>query len=181
MVYFLLFFPVFAKLQPRQLTSQIPLVTHPPRPRRGFASLHRFLSDLFTPSPSSISFTSYSLRTLLHLPKDQPLCFQAIPHSLRKTTGGGGRAQFQLHHSSSLLNTQSSPFSSFTFIHFRTLPSSVSCNPRVCHSYENCRVCTNNSHSGTHYGRGMLLTRVQQSYLRARFRQADLRLVDLRR
>src|SRR5260370_18183991 len=29
------------------------------------------------------------------------------------------------------------------------LPSSVSCKPFVCHSYENCRVCTNNSHSGT--------------------------------
>jgi len=30
-----------------------------------------------------------------------------------------------------------------------TLPSSVSRNSFVCHSYENCRVCTNNSHSGT--------------------------------
>src|SRR5438552_4510317 len=30
-----------------------------------------------------------------------------------------------------------------------TLSSSVSCNPCVCHSYENCRVCTNNSHSET--------------------------------
>src|SRR5260370_35461384 len=29
------------------------------------------------------------------------------------------------------------------------LPSSVSCKPFVCHSYENCRVCTNNSHSVT--------------------------------
>src|SRR5882672_7406843 len=30
-----------------------------------------------------------------------------------------------------------------------TLPSSVSRKPFACHSYENCRVCTNNSHSGT--------------------------------
>src|SRR6266478_6758557 len=30
-----------------------------------------------------------------------------------------------------------------------TLPSSVCCNPCVCHSCENCRVCTNNSHSRT--------------------------------
>ena len=29
------------------------------------------------------------------------------------------------------------------------LPSSVSRNLFVCHSCENCRVCTNNSHSGT--------------------------------
>src|SRR5216684_3267429 len=27
---------------------------------------------------------------------------------------------------------------------------SVSCKSCVCHSYENSRVCTNNSHSGTH-------------------------------
>jgi hypothetical protein len=32
---------------------------------------------------------------------------------------------------------------------FRTLPSSVSCKPCICHSYENCRVCTNNSHFGS--------------------------------
>src|SRR5438876_2927237 len=30
-----------------------------------------------------------------------------------------------------------------------TLSSSVSCKPGVCHSYENCRVCTNNSYSET--------------------------------
>src|SRR3989441_13253510 len=32
-----------------------------------------------------------------------------------------------------------------------TLPSSVCCNSCVCHSCENCRVCTNNSHSGTRH------------------------------
>src|SRR5713226_5199524 len=31
----------------------------------------------------------------------------------------------------------------------RTLSFSVSCKSCVCHSYENCRVCTNNSHSAT--------------------------------
>ena len=31
-----------------------------------------------------------------------------------------------------------------------TLPSSVSRKPFICHSYENYRVCANNSHSGTH-------------------------------
>ena len=35
------------------------------------------------------------------------------------------------------------------FYSLHTLPSSVSRNSFVCHSYENCRVCTNNSHSGT--------------------------------
>src|SRR3989442_4883480 len=32
-----------------------------------------------------------------------------------------------------------SSFPPFLFKHFRTLPFSVSCNPFVCHSYENCR------------------------------------------
>src|SRR5438876_3111189 len=45
---------------------------------------------------------------------------------------------------------QESPrFSTFVFNRFRILPSSVSCKSFACHSYENCRVCTNNSHSGT--------------------------------
>src|SRR6266404_4289695 len=49
-----------------------------------------------------------------------------------------------------LLSAQHSPrFSPFVFNRFQTLSFSVSCNPFICHSYENCRVCTNNSHSGT--------------------------------
>ncbi len=45
---------------------------------------------------------------------------------------------------------QESPrFSTFVFNRFRTLPSSVGCKSFACHSYENCRVCTNNSHSET--------------------------------
>src|SRR6266403_2710801 len=55
-----------------------------------------------------------------------------------------------------LLSAQNSPrFSPFVFNCFHTLSFSVSRNSFVClpavagHSYENCRVCTNNSHSGT--------------------------------
>src|SRR6266446_5164863 len=40
-------------------------------------------------------------------------------------------------------------FSPFPFIRLRTLSFSVSRKFCVCHSYENSRVCTNNSHSGT--------------------------------
>src|SRR6266704_745578 len=40
-------------------------------------------------------------------------------------------------------------FKFFSFMHLRTLPSSVSCKSFVCHCYENCRVCTNNSQSRT--------------------------------
>ncbi len=38
------------------------------------------------------SFLFTFLRTLLHARKTQLFCFQAIPHSLRKTTGGWGGA-----------------------------------------------------------------------------------------
>src|SRR5712692_11100226 len=37
----------------------------------------------------------------------------------------------------------------FVFKTLHTLSFSVSGKSCVCHSYENCRVCTNNSHSGT--------------------------------
>src|SRR5438093_437777 len=51
---------------------------------------------------------------------------------------------------SSLLFVQNSPqFLPFVFCCFHTLSLSVSRNFFACHSYENCRVCTNNSHSGT--------------------------------
>src|SRR6266567_9484431 len=40
---------------------------------------------------SPIPYTFKLLRTLLHSPKTQPFCFQALPHSLPKTTQGGGR------------------------------------------------------------------------------------------
>src|SRR6266699_1116775 len=39
----------------------------------------------------------------------------------------------------------------YVFNSLRTLSFSVSRKPCVCHSYENCRVCTNNSQSGTRY------------------------------
>ena len=49
-----------------------------------------------------------------------------------------------------LVFAQESPrFSTFVFNRFRTLPSSVGCKSFACHSYENCRVCTNSSQFGT--------------------------------
>src|SRR2546425_4352488 len=39
----------------------------------------------------------------------------------------------------------------YVFNSLRTLSFSVFCNLFVCHSYETCRVCTNNSHSGTEH------------------------------
>src|SRR5260370_1443600 len=40
---------------------------------------------------------------------------------------------------------------SFQISALRTLSFSVSRKSCICHSYENCRVCTNNSHSGTRH------------------------------
>src|SRR6266481_9197621 len=50
----------------------------------------RWRSPLLYFLTSSISFTSLSLRTLLHPTKSQLICFQSLPYSLAKTTGGGG-------------------------------------------------------------------------------------------
>ncbi len=46
----------------------------------------------------------------------------------------------------------------FVFKRLHTLSFSVSYKSCVCHSYENCRVCTNNSHSGTlnYFDRGTI-------------------------
>ena len=50
---------------------------------------------------------------------------------------------------SSLITCPSPLFSPFLFMRLYTLSFSVACKSFPCHSYENCRVCTNNSRSGT--------------------------------
>src|SRR5713226_7289064 len=56
--------------------------------------LTSFSSNIPTCKPPNvlrpISFTSLSLRTLLRTTKSHLLCFQMLPYSLAKTTGGGG-------------------------------------------------------------------------------------------
>ncbi len=52
-------------------------------------------------------------------------------------------------------NAERPLFSSFPFISLHTLPSSVSCKFFPCHSYENCRVCTNSSHFETRSAAGL--------------------------
>ena len=49
-------------------------------------------------------------------------------------------------------NAERPLFSSSPFNGLRTLPSSVSRNSFAWHSYENCRVCTNNSQNGSRDG-----------------------------
>src|SRR2546425_8572333 len=54
-------------------------------------------------------------------------------------------------HSSRQSAYESPQFPVFVFKSLRTLSFSVSPKSCACHSYENCRVCTNNSQSGTPY------------------------------
>ncbi len=66
--------------------------------------------------------------------------------TLTKNRGVGGVMVNQLPLSSNI-STRLQP--SFVLNRFHTLSFSVSCNSCICHSYENCRVRTNNSQSET--------------------------------
>src|SRR6267142_1717191 len=68
---------------------------------------------------------------------------------MNSTLQPASRPKSPLFVSSLLYAQNSSRFLLFVFNRLRTLSFSVSRNSFVCHSYENCRVCTNNSHSGT--------------------------------
>src|SRR5882724_13706292 len=63
-----------------------------------------------------------------------------------KKQGGRGVMVNQLPLSSNVPTRLQPPF---VLNRFHTLSFSISCNSCVCHSYENCQVCTNNSQSGT--------------------------------
>src|SRR5690242_18508155 len=58
-------------------------------------------------------------------------------------TGGGSPRQLASHSVPQCL--RGNPIFHLPYV----LPSSVSRKSFACHSYENCRVCTNNSHLGT--------------------------------
>src|SRR6266850_814942 len=62
----------------------------------------------------------------------------------------GGRGVLWLTNSLQALRGKKCICKSLVFYALRTLPRSVSCKSCICHSYENCRVYTNNSQSETH-------------------------------
>ncbi|SRR5216684_2038590 len=64
-------------------------------------------------------------------------------------------------HSSPKISAKPRPKRSFQISALLTLSFSVSSKSFVCHSYENCRVCTNNSQSGTRYSLISTLRRTQ--------------------
>ncbi len=107
------------------------------------------LLPVFKPSTLQ-TFPSVLLASLHHylltsLPQDQlilPPRRRRGQCPLLQKTRVGGRAGAIFHVSALFDPTSHLPY---------TLPSSVSRNPFVCQSCENCRVYTNNSHSETHH------------------------------
>ncbi len=101
-------------------------------------------------SPTARSLKSFSCNTYGFPRKccKQKTCGRAKPfrYNTYKKQGGGGIMVNQLPLSSKV-STRLQP--SFVLNRFHTLSFSVSCNSFACHSYENCRVCTNNFHSGS--------------------------------
>ncbi len=82
------------------------------------------------PQLVSISFTFHLLRTLCHLQKSLPPCFQAIPNSCCKNTGGGlpgSASNLQLQTSSFTLPEQDlQPQTSVTKDEYRSFASDPS-------------------------------------------------------
>jgi len=101
--------------------------------------------SLADPLGSPISFLFTFLQTPLWSPKPQPFSFQSILNSLHKTPGVG--VPFRLSSPLSWAQNNGSRTTiflqcRFSFFHFRfsrfpySLPSTVSRNSCVCHSYE---------------------------------------------
>jgi len=72
-----------------------------------------------------------------------------VRHAVLPTPSISLRLNQALSYTQIMRETPQIPF--YVFNSLRTLSFSVFCNLFVCHSYENCRVCTNNSHSGTEH------------------------------
>jgi hypothetical protein len=76
--------------------DSLPHSNAPSLPRYIFTVVTSFPVQTRGQFPSKRGASTFKCRffiffhTLLHSPKTQPFCFQAIPHSLAKTPGGGG-------------------------------------------------------------------------------------------
>ena len=109
------------------------IVSHPPRP----ASLSRHCDE----NPVTVTpLVSHPYKC----PLPQTLSFDIL------TNARGVYPHASHSGNCSHFATPGRPlFQRFLFKSLRALPSYVTCNPFACHSYENCRAYTNNSHSGT--------------------------------
>jgi len=72
--------------------------------------------------------------------------FDVMHHAVLPTPSVSSRSTYL--HSCRRSAYENPQFPVFVFKSLRTLSFSVSSKSFPCHSYENCRVCTNNSHSG---------------------------------
>jgi len=96
---------------------------------------------------SSLFALLHSFVALCSKSVSQLFCNQTDPHSFLKMPGVTPSSRSFLSPLTSACKTGicKSP----VFYSFCTLPSYVSCKSFACHSYENCRVYTKDSHSGT--------------------------------
>src|SRR6266849_506154 len=139
-------------------------------------------SESFHPSqlPSRQQSTAVNplAATLMDFPasvanKRLPAELSPLAAPFTKNRGGGGVMVNQLPLSSNVPTRLQPPF---VLNRFHTLSFSISCNSCVCHSYENCRVCTNNSQSGT---RCKLARRPSADFALIPFLSLDLQLSTL--
>src|SRR6266849_2099551 len=128
------------------------------RPRMSILSESAAAQEWKDSSPVSIRFchgdekpvtATLLIPVIYKCPLPQPLSFDILTNA----RGCRGPAYLSPSILASLLtfSRKKCICKSPVFYSLRTLPSSVSCKSFACHSYENCRVYTNNSHSGTYY------------------------------
>jgi hypothetical protein len=110
-------------------------------PAAALCSLHLCDGD-----EKSVNAT-FLIPVIYKCPLPQPLSFDILTNA--RGCGGPGYLTPCILPALLTLSRKKCICKSPVFFTLRTLPSSVSCNPCICHSCENCRVYTNNSHSGT--------------------------------
>ncbi len=172
---FVLFSGVFAATQPRTVLTSLPNACTPPRgsnsrrnafrintfkslskqttltiieshsykKHRGWGVLWLTISRLVVSGHSLCSIFSLFAQRVFHN-SSAIKRFHTLSQNCRGVT-----LQFPIWELFAGHRAERPLFSSLPFNGLRTLPSSIVCKSFACHSYENCRVCTNNSHSGS--------------------------------
>src|SRR6266478_3992136 len=134
----MLFSRVFAAAQPRTFFSSLPTACTPPRGSKSRRNAFRINT-----------YKSLSKQTTLTVIESHSYKKHGGRGVLRLTSPRFVISGHSLCSHFSLFAQDSPQISFFVLKSFRTLPSSVSRKSCICHSYENCRVYTNSSHSGT--------------------------------
>jgi len=136
----MLFSCVFAATQLRTVLTSLPNACTPPRGSNSRRNIFRINTC-----------KSLSKQTTLTVIESHSCKKQGGWRVLWSTSSRLVASDNFLYSHFSLFVQDSPQISPFVFKSFRTLSFSVACNSFACHSYENCRVCTNSSHSGTRH------------------------------